>query len=124
MTKRYGARKLGELQDMLHALEASLSGDTVCTWAVGESEQSWLTASPPVTAVPRGASLELSGIARAIESGADSDSYVVAASMGDDVLHVLVPAEIAGLRRERAGSLDLVRRHAPDRDTRCFQIPG
>ena len=93
-------------------LEASLSGDTVCTWAVGESEQSWLTASPPVTAVPRGASLELSGIARAIESGADSDSYVVAASMGDDVLHVLVPAEIAGLRRERAGSLDLVRRHA------------
>ena len=60
----------------------------------------------------RGTSLELTGTARAIESGADSDSFVVAVKMGDAVLHVLVPAEIAGLRRERVRSLDLVRRHA------------
>jgi alkylation response protein AidB-like acyl-CoA dehydrogenase len=93
-------------------LEASLSGANVCTWVVGESEQSWLTAAPPVTAVSLGSSLELTGTARSIESGADSDSFVVAASLGDAVLHVLVPAEIAGLHRERARSLDLVRRHA------------
>jgi alkylation response protein AidB-like acyl-CoA dehydrogenase len=105
-------------------LEAILSGDAVCSWVVGEGEghgdgdgdgknkQSWLTAPPPVAAVSRGTSLELSGAAHAVESGADSDSFVVAVKMGDDVLHVLVPAEVAGLRRERVRSLDLVRRHA------------
>ena len=66
----------------------------------------------PLGNTARGSSLELTGTARAIESGADSDSFVVAASMGDAVIHVLVPAEIAGLHRERARSLDLVRRHA------------
>lgn len=94
------------------ALEATLSGASVCTWAVGEAEQSWLTAAPPVTAVSRGTSLELSGTARAIESGADSDSFVLATGFGDAVLHVLVPAEIDGLHKERIHSLDLVRRHA------------
>jgi alkylation response protein AidB-like acyl-CoA dehydrogenase len=108
-------------------LEAILSGDAVCSWVVGEvvgerggyggggddeNKQSWLTAPPPVTAVSRGTSLELTGTARALESGADSESFVVAVKMGDDVLHVLVPSEIAGLRRERVRSLDLVRRHA------------
>jgi alkylation response protein AidB-like acyl-CoA dehydrogenase len=97
-------------------LEAVLSGDAVCSWVVGqgggESEQSWLSAPPPIEAVSRGTSLELTGTARAIESGADSDSFVVVVRIGDAVLHVLVPAEIAGLRRERVRSLDLVRRHA------------
>jgi alkylation response protein AidB-like acyl-CoA dehydrogenase len=93
-------------------LEGALSGTAVCTWVVGEGAPSWLRAPPPVSAVGRGDSLELTGIARAIESGADSDSFVVAAAMGDAVLHVLVPAEIAGLHKERTRSLDLVRRHA------------
>ena len=93
-------------------LEATLSGTTVCAWVVGEGEQSWLAVAPPVHAVRRGGSLELAGTARAIESGADSECLLVAARLGDAVVHLLVPAEIAGLRRERAGSLDLVRRHA------------
>ena len=80
-------------------LEAALSGTAVCTWVVGESEQSWLTPAPPVTAVSLGSSLELTGTARSIESGADSDSFVVAVGIGDVVLHVLVPAEIAGLHK-------------------------
>ncbi len=102
-------------------LEATLSGTAVCGWVVGEGggggEQPWLGASLPVTArslgTPvRGSSLELTGTARAIESGADSDRFIVAACMDGAVLHVLVPAGIAGMRTERARSLDLVRRHA------------
>jgi alkylation response protein AidB-like acyl-CoA dehydrogenase len=93
-------------------LEATLSGATVCAWVVGEGVHSWLAAPPPVHAVSRGGSLELTGTARAVESGADSDCLLVAARMGDAVVHLLVPSEIAGLRRERVGSLDLVRRHA------------
>jgi alkylation response protein AidB-like acyl-CoA dehydrogenase len=93
-------------------LEAILSGGAVCAWVVGEGEHSWLAAPPPVHAVSRGGSLELTGTARAIESGADCEYLLVAARLGGAVVHLLVPADIPGLRRERAGSLDLVRRHA------------
>jgi alkylation response protein AidB-like acyl-CoA dehydrogenase len=98
--------------DVEAALEATLSGAAVCGWVVGESERSWVVAPPPVRAVARDGSFELTGAARAIESGADCGSLLVAARLGEAVVHLLVPADVGGLRRERAGSLDLVRRHA------------
>jgi alkylation response protein AidB-like acyl-CoA dehydrogenase len=98
--------------DVGPVLDATLSGDAVSAWVVGESVDSWVTSAPAVTAVPRGGSLELTGTARAIEAGADGDWLVIAARTGDGVIHLLVPAETRGVRRQRIGSLDLVRRHA------------
>jgi alkylation response protein AidB-like acyl-CoA dehydrogenase len=98
--------------DVGATLEATLSGATICAWVVGEGEHWWLALPPPVQAVRRGGAFELTGTARAVECGADSECLLVAAGLGDAVVHLLVPAEISGLRRERAGSLDLVRRHA------------
>jgi alkylation response protein AidB-like acyl-CoA dehydrogenase len=97
--------------DWTSLLDATLAGETVCAWVVGE-RASWPTSPPPVTAVRHGASLELTGSALAVEAGADADHLVVAVQLADQVAHVLVPAEVDGLRRERLGSLDLVRRHA------------
>ena len=92
-------------------LDATVSGETICAWVLGE-RHSWLDAPPAVRAVTRGSGLELSGLARAVESGADADHLLVAVQMVDRVAHVLVPADSAGVYRERVGSLDLVRRHA------------
>jgi alkylation response protein AidB-like acyl-CoA dehydrogenase len=93
-------------------LDAMLSGEAVGAWVRGESPHSWVTAPPAVTANRRGSTLELTGTARGIESGADCDWLVIAASMDEGVVHLLVPATTTGLGRERVGSLDLVRRHA------------
>ena len=98
--------------DVGSVLAATLRGDAVCAWVLGEGMQSWVTSPPPVTAVRRGSRLELTGTARAIESGADSDWLVVAAGCGTGVIHLLIPAETPGVLRQRIDSLDLVRRHA------------
>jgi alkylation response protein AidB-like acyl-CoA dehydrogenase len=93
-------------------LDAVVSGETICAWVFGERD-SWLDAPPAVHAVTRGSGLELTGLARAVESGADADQLLVVVQMEDDqVAHVVVPADSAGVHRERVGSLDLVRRHA------------
>jgi alkylation response protein AidB-like acyl-CoA dehydrogenase len=96
-------------------LDATLSGDTVCVWVRGASGGgvgSDVTSPPPVAAARRGEGWELTGTARAVEAGADGDSLLVAAHHDGQVVHLLVPAAAEGLQRERAGSLDLVRRHA------------
>jgi alkylation response protein AidB-like acyl-CoA dehydrogenase len=98
--------------DVGAVLDGVLSGDAVSAWVLGEGPHSWVTSLPAVTAVRRGETLELNGTARAIEAGADCEWLVVAAQTDDGVTHLLVPAELPGLRRERIGSLDLVRRHA------------
>lgn len=102
----------GPAGDVGPVLAATLSGEAVCAWVVGESADSWVTSAPAVTAVRRGSSLELRGTARAIEAGGDCDWLVIAARTGDGVIHLLVPAEMPGVQRRRIGSLDLVRRHA------------
>ena len=73
-------------------LDATVSGETICAWVLGE-RHSWLDAPPAVRAVTRGSGLELSGLARAVESGADADHLLVAVQMDDRVAHVLVPAD-------------------------------
>jgi alkylation response protein AidB-like acyl-CoA dehydrogenase len=103
----------GAAGDARAVLDATLSGEAVPAWVVGESVESWVTAAPAVTATASaGGSLELTGTARAIESGAHGDWLVVAARSADGVIHLLVPAETRGVQRQRIGSLDLVRRHA------------
>ena len=99
-------------RDVGAVLDSTLSGDAVSAWVLGEGPSSWVTSLPAVTAVRRESSLELNGTARAIEAGADCDWLVVTAQIDDGVTHLLVPAELPGLHRERVGSLDLVRRHA------------
>jgi alkylation response protein AidB-like acyl-CoA dehydrogenase len=102
----------GASGDAVAVLEATLSGDAVCAWVSGEPMGSWVNAPPAVTAVRDAHSLELRGTARAIEAGADGDWLVIAADLGGDVLHLLIPAETRGVERQRISSLDLVRRHA------------
>jgi alkylation response protein AidB-like acyl-CoA dehydrogenase len=106
------AAEPGAGHDVDAVLEATLSGNAVSVWVAGEGPGSWVTSPPAVTALPRGGSFELRGTARAVEAGADGDWLVVAASTDGAVIHLLVPAEVPGLRRERVSSLDLVRRHA------------
>jgi alkylation response protein AidB-like acyl-CoA dehydrogenase len=100
-----------QTDDVRPVLEETLSGEAVCAWVLGERD-SWFGSPPAVRAVRRGADLELSGVARAIESGADADHLLVAVQVEDRVAHVLVRADAAGVQRTRLGSLDLVRRHA------------
>ena len=102
----------GADRDIGAVLDATLSGSAVSLWVTGEGPGSWVTSPPAVTALPRRGSFELHGTARAVEAGADGDWLVVAARTENAVIHLLVPAEIHGLRRERISSLDLVRRHA------------
>jgi alkylation response protein AidB-like acyl-CoA dehydrogenase len=92
-------------------LEATLSGEAICAWVLGERTP-WPGSPPAVRAVRRGPDLELTGMARAIESGADADHLVVAVQLEDQVAHVLVRSDAVGLQRTRLGSLDLVHRYA------------
>jgi alkylation response protein AidB-like acyl-CoA dehydrogenase len=101
-----------EQSDVVRAvLEDILSGAAICAWVLGERD-SWSGSPPAVRAVRRGTDLVLTGVARAIESGADAEQLLVAVHMEDGVAHVLVPADTDGVQRTRLGSLDLVRRHA------------
>jgi alkylation response protein AidB-like acyl-CoA dehydrogenase len=94
------------------ALDAIGAGEAVWAWVRGEGGDPWPQSPPSVRAVPAGNALSLTGTAGAVESGADADRLLVAVCLGDDVAHLAVPAELAGLERRRVSSLDLVRRHA------------
>ena len=97
------------------ALDAIGSGEAVCAWVRGHDDGPWPQSRPAVRAVRTNDTLSLTGVARAVEAGADADYLLVAVCLDDQVAHVLVHAahaEQAGLQRQRMHSLDLVRRHA------------
>jgi alkylation response protein AidB-like acyl-CoA dehydrogenase len=100
-----------QTDDVRAVLAETLSGAAICAWVLGERD-AWPGSPPAVRAVRRGADLVLTGVARAIESGADAEQLVVAVQVDDRVAHVLVRPDAAGVQRTRLGSLDLVRRHA------------
>jgi alkylation response protein AidB-like acyl-CoA dehydrogenase len=96
-------------------LDAIGSGEAVCAWVRGHGDGPWPQSLPAVRAVRTNDTLSLTGVAGAVEAGADADHLLVAVCLDDQVVHVLVHAERAeraGLKRQRMSSLDLVRRHA------------
>ena len=94
------------------ALEEILTGEAVCAWVRGHGDGPWPQSAPAVHAVRTKVGFSLTGVAGAVESGADADHLLVAVCLDDQVAHLLVSPEQAGLERRRVSSLDLVRRHA------------
>lgn len=93
-------------------LEATMTGEAVCAWVRGEGSRPWPQSLPSVRAARIDGKLSLYGKVSAVESGADADLLVIAVRVDGQVAHLLVPAEVVGLKRTRLGTLDLVRRYA------------
>jgi alkylation response protein AidB-like acyl-CoA dehydrogenase len=89
-----------------------VAGDALWAWAVGETASSFLRAPPSLRATPDGEDLVLDGTARVVESGADAEYLLIAVALDHGVAHLVVPADVVGLRRVRTAGLDLVRRYA------------
>lgn len=94
--------RAGSAEQQEAVLPSLLDGSALAAWC-GHS---------PVDATAEGDGWVLSGSVPVVEAGASADHLLVAATTGDDVVQLLVPAATPGVTVTPLAGLDLVRRHA------------
>jgi alkylation response protein AidB-like acyl-CoA dehydrogenase len=93
---------LGTAEQRTAVLPGLIAGETVAAWC----------GPAPVDAVSDGSGWALTGVATAVEAGAQAQHLLVTARTEDGPTQVLVPADAPGLTVAPMAGLDLVRRFA------------
>jgi len=93
-------------------LAGIIGGDTIASWAWAGPRPDDALGRAGVTARPSGDGWVLSGGARPVEAGAQSDWLLVTARTDGGVAQFLVPTTAAGVTVKQLAGIDLTRRYA------------
>jgi alkylation response protein AidB-like acyl-CoA dehydrogenase len=102
----------GATDEQRAVLAGLLSGELVASWAWSGPRPNAGLGATGVRARPSGDGWTLSGEARPVEAGCQSDWLLVTADSGDGLTQFLVPADAPGLTRKPLDGIDLTRRYA------------
>jgi alkylation response protein AidB-like acyl-CoA dehydrogenase len=98
-----------EQRDVLAGL---IAGEQIASWAWSGHRPDDALGRTAVVATRSGDGWKLTGEARPIEAGAQSDWLLLTARADDGLTQFLVPTSAAGLTVKQLGSIDLTRRYA------------
>ena len=101
----------GSAKQRAEVLPAIAAGEVVATWAFADARGNW-DAGKGLRAERSGTDLVVTGTRGFVQDAASADWLLVVATVDDEPVQLLVPADSPGIRTRSLASLDLSRRFA------------
>jgi alkylation response protein AidB-like acyl-CoA dehydrogenase len=93
-------------------IEALVAGEAIATWASYEPRRGWAPLDTTAAAATTAKGFRIDGVKDRVETGVQSDYFLLAAHCDGALRQFLVPADAAGVTVEAQQSIDLVKRYA------------